>query len=102
MAVAAVALIFYFRLTKLEGSSPYELFLLLNIVLAILVNPRALFAAVVLGLAGAQALIAVEGGRFFSSRYWTLTIAYSMFLVRFPVHHGDHITRSARPFAADA
>jgi hypothetical protein len=72
MAVAAVALIFYFRLTKLGGSSPYELFLLLNIVLAILVNPRALFAAV------------------------------ATFSVRFPVHHGDHITRSSRRVAAGA
>jgi nucleoside recognition membrane protein YjiH len=79
LAATAVALVFYFRLTRLRGASPYELFLFLNIVIAILCNPRALLAAATLGLAGAHALIAVESGRFFSARYWTLAIAYLAF-----------------------
>lgn len=78
-ATAAVGLGFFFRLSRLPGASPYELFLLLNIAIAILCKPPALLTSVVLGLAGAQGLIALESGRFFSSRYWTLTIAYSVF-----------------------
>jgi PAS domain S-box-containing protein len=78
-ATAAVGLVFFFRLTRLPGASPYELFLLLNIAIAILCNTRALLTSAVLGLAGGQALIVLESGRFFTSRYWTLTIAYSVF-----------------------
>ena len=78
-ATVAVALVFFIRLTRLPGASPYELFLLLNIAIAILCKPRALLTSTVLGLAGAQAVIALESGRFSSSRYWTLTIAYSVF-----------------------
>jgi PAS domain S-box-containing protein len=79
LAAAAVGVVFFFRLTRLRGASPYELFLLLNIAIAILCNPKALLAAVVLGLAGGHALIALESGHFFSPRYWTLTIGYTVF-----------------------
>ena len=98
IAIAAVTLVFYIRLTTLPGSSPYELFLLLNIVLAILLVPRALFASVAAGLVGAHALIALEGGRFFSSRYWTLTIAYALFSIVLMLfnHLGHRVSARAR------
>jgi hypothetical protein len=73
-SIAAVA-VFYFRYAWLPGASPYELFLLLNILVAILFRPKALLLSAALGLVAAHLLIGLEGGPLFTGEYWKLTLA---------------------------
>ena len=79
IAVAAVATVFVVRLTQLPGASPYELFLLLNIVVAIVLGPSAALTAALFGLVGANLVIAVEGRLLSPGRYWVMTSAYTVF-----------------------
>jgi PAS domain S-box-containing protein len=74
-SIAAFA-VYYFRYTWLPGASPYESFLLLNILVAILFRPKALLLSAALGLVAAHLLIGLEGGPLFTGEYWKLTLAY--------------------------
>ena len=74
VTVVAVAAIFYIRLTALPRASPFELFLLLNIFLAVLFRPPAALASIVGGLLAAHALMLIEGRS--PSRFATMTIVY--------------------------
>ena len=75
----AVGVVFYIRLTRLPGASPYELFLLLSILIAILFRPKALLASFGSGFVGAHLLIWLEARSFLTAGYWKLTTAYLIF-----------------------
>jgi signal transduction histidine kinase len=94
LAVTAAALVsvFLFRLTKLPHSSPFELFLLLNILLALVFRPPAALTAIAGGLAGAHALMALEGA--VPTRYGTMLLVYLVLSgILFVLNNGWHGAR---------
>lgn len=74
ITLAAVFSVFHIRLTLLPRSSPFELFLLLNILTAVLFRPPATFAAIASGLVAASVVMLVEDRA--PSRAATTTLAY--------------------------
>src|SRR5918993_2849332 len=74
VTVALLSGVFVLRLTQLPQQSPFELFLLLNIVAVVLFRPAAALASAVGGLLAAHALMALEGT--VPSRYATMTALY--------------------------
>src|ERR671912_1463778 len=77
ITLAAVLTVFYIRLTLLPRSSPFELFLLLNIFTSVLFKPPAAFAAIASGLIAAAVVMLVEDR--VPSRIATTTFAYVVF-----------------------
>ena len=74
IALAAVSTVLYIRLTQFPRGSPFELFLLLNILLAVLFRTPAALASIVLGFFAAHAVMVVEGTA--PTRYATMTLVY--------------------------
>jgi len=72
--VAILSGVFLIRLTQLPRQSPFELFLLLNIVTVVLFRPAAALASVIGGALAAHALMMLEGT--VPSRYVTMTLLY--------------------------
>ena len=61
VVLATVATVLYVRLTQLTSGSPFELFLLLNILVAVLFRTPATLASVLSGLVAAGVVMLVEG-----------------------------------------
>ena len=74
VTLVAVSLVFYIRLAAFPRASPFELFLLLNILLAVLFKPPAALASIAGGLLAAHAVMMIEGT--VPSRYATMTFVY--------------------------
>jgi signal transduction histidine kinase len=74
LTVAAVLAVLYIRLTVFPLGSPFELFLLLNILLAVLFTTPAALASVLLGYLAAHVVMAIEAR--FPTRYVTMTVVY--------------------------
>ncbi len=74
LAVIVVTVVLYVRLTWLQGSSPFEVFLLLNIVLATLLRTPATVTSILTGLLAAHAVMVIEGA--VPRRYGTMLGVY--------------------------
>jgi signal transduction histidine kinase len=90
---AALLAVLYIRLTRFRGGSPFELFLLLNILLAIVVRTPVVLTAAVSGFAASHLVMVVEGR--WPRRYAVMAVTYvvlSAILVF--LNHRWHSSRS--------
>lgn len=76
ITVAALLTVLYIRLTRFPGGSPFELFLLLNILLAILVRTPAVLTAAVAGFAASHLVMVIEGRG--PRRYAVMALTYAV------------------------
>src|SRR5918998_246078 len=92
VTVAAVVAMLLVRLTQFPGGSPFELFLLLNILVATLFKPPAALTSVVAGIVGSHIVMALEGR--VPRRYATVVLVYLGFSGVFLfLNHRGHSSR---------
>ena len=99
VALIAVSAVFSIRLTKFPGGSPFELFLLLNVLLAVLFRTPAALASIVAGFVAAWIVMIAEGR--IPTRAATTTFVYLAFsgillLLNYRWHRGKDRIESQR------